>query len=356
MAALLWKGCRQVARSAAWSKLHPSIAFAFLCVWADRMASSIASANADPSKAAENIRRTEPADLTSAFPVTLPGAEMQACTLLGDDEVLVGALVGSILPYVTLKDLPEDLKARLLATIGNAMKEVWCPQFQIAFQRLALPGAWIANDPVAAVIASGAVHVLSPFTERDLDRCVQAVLVQQINPDHPFLITGILVAADLSSISSETAEAVIAYVEKLLIAYDHLSNDAGFRHAQCIRAECLGVTGNSAEMTSTITKLASLFAATHRHQKTGYVVDPEYSPAQRDLVLLLELAIAYARHLPGSRVDKVAALADLVARIPDHWRGARNGAIEFLDRSTTMLDSEAVAALWPALLRARQNS
>ena len=89
--------------------------------------------------------------------------------------------------------------------------------------------------------------------------------------------------------------------------------------------------------------------------KDGYVIDPEASPALRDLVLLLEMAIAYARHLPASRTDKVSALADLVATVPVHWKGARHGVIEILDRSTTMLDTEAVAALWPALLRARQG-
>ena len=60
--------------------------------------------------------------------------------------------------------------------------------------------------------------------------------------------------------------------------------------------------------------------------------------------------------LPGSRVDKIAALADLVARLADHWKGARHGAIEFLGRSTTMPDSSAVSALCPALLRARQST
>lgn len=108
-------------------------------------------------------------------------------------------------------------------------------------------------------------------------------------------------------------------------------------------------------MIAMIDRLAASFAAKHRNHKIGYVLDPARAPAQKDFVQLLEMVIAYARHVRGCRTDKATALAELTACIADRWTGALHGVNEFLDRTTTMLDSTAVAAIWPSLLRMRQG-
>lgn len=109
------------------------------------------------------------------------------------------------------------------------------------------------------------------------------------------------------------------------------------------------------QMRSMMSQMASAFAIAHGHRKTVYSLDSELSPAMKDLVQLLEMAIAFARNTPGAATAQIAALAGQVEGIPACWPGARYGCIEFLDRTVAMLPAIQAAGVWPFLLRLRET-
>jgi hypothetical protein len=355
MAALLWKGARQQHRSASWRRLHPTIAFSLLWVWADRLASSIASVGVDTTKTAEIIRRSEPSDLTHAFRQEMYLAWFYDHAFNADKDCVRASLVGDMMVGLDLDQLPASLRSRILSSIGMESKGVWFPNLQLIFPRPGPDGMWVANDPIPAIAQCDAVSVLKVFTERQPDGYVRSLLEEAVTPESPFLVTGMLSAADLCAVTTETAAAVVDHIDNLLTDLADRADDQAYRHAQCIRAECLGVMGDRQEMAATIARIASTYAAKHGHRKTGYAIDPGQSPPHKDLTHLLEMVIAYARHLPGSPASNVAAMSDIAAQIPEMWAGARHGVIEFLDRSITMLETRAGLAVWPSLLRVRES-
>ena len=104
----------------------------------------------------------------------------------------------------------------------------------------------------------------------------------------------------------------------------HQSADVSYRHAGCIKAQCLGVLDDQPQMRSMMSQLASSFAVVHGHTKTVYALDPDLSPAMKDLVHLLEMAIAFARRAPGpARTGKwqpwqvELKLIRRIGRVPD---------------------------------------
>lgn len=355
MPALLRKGYRQMRRCLSWRQMHPDIASALLWVWADRMTAALTSANVDPKKLAEIINRTEPADLTTVFVEPDEPSVFRDFAIRSEPEGLAGALIAGALPHMAITKLPEDLRARVLSTIGFEAKDVWFPKLGIAFPHRTVPGAWVATDPIAAVKDCEAATVLKPFSVRDPDGYALALLDEPVNDENPFLITGLLAGVDFTVIAADVTDAVAQYVDTVLVTQTDKAGTSAYKHAQRVQASCLGALGREAIMTRMIADSATLYASRHRSQKTGYVLDPTRSPAQKDLAQALEMVLAYARHLAGSRVTKAKALAELTALIADRWPGGRQGVIEFLDRSTTMLDSAAAAAVWPSLLKARQS-
>lgn len=353
MAALLWKGVRQLRRSEAWKHLNPDIAYALLWVWADRLASSIASTAVDTVKASEIIRRSEPDDLTHMFAADDQLPWYRHHTFDIDEASVEAALIADVLPSLDCKGLPADLRSRLLSKIGTEANDIWYPRIDLAFPVAVEPSVWTTNDAVAIVKASDAVTVMKPFGERNADLYVQALMAEPVSPQNPFVVPGILAGSDLSVLSSETVKALIAYLESLLRDHASVADDRSYRHAQCIRSACLGVLNEPAELDATLARMASAFYAKHGHQKSGYVIDPSHSPVHRDLAQLVEMVMAASRHKPGSPAAKVAAMAEAFERIAEAWPGARQGLIELLDRMTDMLEAKLVAALWPSLLRLR---
>lgn len=296
-AAFLWKGARQLYRSTSWRRLHPSFAFGLLWVWADRLTSSIASCGVYTEKVAEMIRRSEPAELTHAFRQDGIPEWFRDYAFRIEDEVVVGAMVAAALQAAPLMELPEGLRTRILTAIGNIGETSWFPKVPITFPRRPVPGLWISSDPVDAVVQSGTTTIPA-FAARSPDDHVRALLAESVNPERPFVVTGLLSVADLSTVTEETARELVVYIDKLLADFPHQSADASYRNAACIKAQCLGVKDDREQMRSMMSQLASYFAAAHGHRKTVYTLDPELSPAMKDLVQLLEMAIAFARRPP----------------------------------------------------------
>ena len=354
MAALIWKGSRQLRRSASWRRLHPQISFALLWVWADRLASSIASAGVETEKTAKIIRRSEPAELTHLFCTDEHPACYREYAFDIDEGRVMAAMVADVLPMFDFKRLSPELRQRLLSKIGTEANDVWYPKIEHSFPTPVDPALWITRDAIAAVTATDAVAVLKPFNERNSDAYVHALLAEPVSPQNAFLVPGLLAGADLSAISADTARALIAYLDKLSVDFADANDSPAFRHAQCIRAACLGKLADTAELQTTLDGTAAAFQAKHGHNKTGYVIDPSRSGVHRDLAQLIEIAMAYARELEGTPSAKVSAMAESIARIPEMWPGARQGLIELLDRTTNMLEARLVAAVWPSLLRLRQ--
>lgn len=353
MASLLWKGVRQLGRSEAWKRLHPDIAYTLLWVWADRLASSITSTSVDTEKASENIRRSEPVDLTHMFAADDQRPWYRHDTFDIAEAGVMAAMVADVLLSIESENLPAELRSRLLSTIGTEAKGIWYPKIDLAFPVTVESAQWNTKDVIAAVQACNISPVMKPFGERNADLYVQALMAEPVAPQNPFLVPGILAGSDLSILSADTVMALTAYLEGLLRDYASAADDPSYRHAQCIRAACLGVLNDAAELDSTLARMASAYHAKHGHQKSGYVVDPSQSPLHRDLAQLVEMIMAASRRRPGSPTAMVAAMAATFEKIPGAWPGARLGLIDLLDRMTDMLEAKLVVALWPTLLRLR---
>ncbi len=354
MASLLWKGVRQLGRSEAWKRLHPEIAYALLLVWADRLASSITSTAVDTDKASENIRRSEPVDLTHMFVADDQRPWYRHDTFGIAEGGVMAALIADVLTSIDCKALPADLRGRVLSTVGTETSGVWYPRIDLAFPVGVEPATWTTKDVVAAIEASGVAQVMKPFGERNADRYVQALMAEPVSPQNPFLVPGMLAGADLSALSAETIMALTAYLDGLLRDYASVADDPSYRHAQCIRAVCLGVLNDGTEIDATLARMASSYQLKHGHQKSGYVIEVSQSQLNKDLAQLVEVVVAASRHRPGSATVKVAQMAETFEKIPKSWPGARLGLIELLDRMPDMLEAQLVAALWPSLLRLRQ--
>lgn len=353
MASLLWKGVRQLGRSEAWKRLHPDIAYTLLWVWADRLASSITSTAVDTDKASENIRRSEPVDLTHMFATDDQRPWYRHDTFDIAEADVMAALIADVLPSIDCKTLPAELRGRLLSTVGTEANGVWYPRIDLAFPMEVKPATWTTKDVVAAIESSGASQVMKPFGERDADRYVQALMAEPISPQNPSLVPGMLAGSDLFVLSADTLTALTAYLDRLLNDYANVVDDPSYRHAQCIRAVCLGVLNNAAEIDATVARMASAYHVKHGHQKSGYVIEFSQSPLNRDLAQLVEVVVAASRRRPGSAAAKVAAMAETFEKVPESWPGARLGLIELLDRMTDMLEAQLVAVFWPSLLRLR---
>jgi hypothetical protein len=353
MAALLWKGVRQLERSKTWKRLHQDIAYTLLWVWADRLASSITSTAVDTDKASEIIRRSEPVDLTHMFAADDQRPWYRHNTFDIAEGRVMAALIADVLPSIDCKTLPADLRDRLLSTVGTETNGVWYPRIDLAFPVAVEPATWTTKDVVAVIESSGAAKVMKPFGERDADRYVQALMAEPISPQNPFLVPGILAGADLSALSAETVPALTSYLEGLLRDYTSLADDPSYRHAQCVRAACLAVLNDAAEIDATLARMASAYRNKHGHQKSGYVIEFSRSPLDRDLAQLVEVVVSASRRRPGSATEKVTAMAATFETLPETWPGARLGLIDLLDRMIDMLEAKLVAALWPSLLRLR---
>lgn len=226
-AAFLLKGARQLYRCALWRRLHPSIALGLLWVWAGRITSSIASCGVDTEKIAEMMRRSEPADLTHAFQQDgIPGWFRDYAVRI-DDEVVVGTMVAAALQAAPLMDLPEGLRTRILTAVGNIGETSWLPKVPITFPRRPVPGLWISNDPVVAIVQSGTTTIPA-FAARDPDDHVRALLAESINPERPFLVTSLLSVADLSTVTKETARELVVYIDRLHADFVHQSVDVSY--------------------------------------------------------------------------------------------------------------------------------
>lgn len=353
MGSLLWKGVRQLGRSEAWKRLHPDIAYTLLWVWADRLASSITSTAVDTEKASEIIRRSEPVDLTHMFAADGQRPWYRHDTFDIAEGSVKAALIADVLPSIDCKTLPPDVRDRLLSTVGTVTNGVWYPRIDLAFPLAVEPATWTTKDVVAAIEASVVAQVMKPFDERNADRYVQALMAEPVSPQNPFLVPGMLAGADLYALSAETVTALTAYLDGLLRDYASVADDPSYRHAQCIRAACLGVLNDAAEIDATLARMASAYHLKHGHQKSGYVIEVSQSQLNEDLAQLVEVVVAASRRRPGSATAKVSAMAETCEKIPESWPGARLGLIELLDRMTDMLEAQLVAALWPSLLRLR---
>lgn len=356
MASLLWKGVRQLGRSEAWKRLHPAIAYTLLWVWADRLASSITSTAVDTDKASQIIRRSEPVDLTHMFAADdqLPWCRYGIFDI-GEVGVMA-AMVADVLPSIESENLPAKLRSRLLSTIGTEAKGIWYPKIDLAFPVTIVSAQWTTKDVITAVQASNITPVMKPFGERSADLYVQALIAEPVLPQNPFLIPGMLASSNLTILSADTVTTLAVYLEGLLKDYASVADDPSYRHAQCIRAACLGVLNDAAELDSTLARIASAYHSKHGHEKSGYVIDPSQSSLHRDLAQLVEMVVAASRCRPGNATAKVAAMAATFEKIPEAWPGARLGLIDLLDRMTDMLEAKLVAALWPSLLKLRMAS
>lgn len=353
MAALLWKGVRQLGRSEAWKRLHPDIAYAFLWVWADRLTSSLTSTAVDTDKASEIIRRSESADLTHMFAADRQLPWYRHDTFNIDEAGVTAALIADVLPSLDCNSLPADLRDRLFSKVGTEANGSWYPRIDLAFPVTDESSVWTSKDAVAAVIASEAFRVMKPFDERNAELYVLALIAEPVPPQNPFLIPTLLAGSDLSVLSENTVKALGTYLDNVLDEHAADADDPLYRHAQSIRAACSGVLNDDAELDAALALIASEFHAKHGHQKTGYVLDPSRSPVHRDFAHLVEMVMAASRHRPGSPAAKIAAMAETFGKIPDLWPGARQGLIELLDRMTDMLEAKLVAVLWPFLLKLR---
>jgi hypothetical protein len=133
---------------------------------------------------------------------------------------------------------------RLLLALGHIAGDVWYPKFQIAAPPQPAPaGLWIADDPVAAVLAAAPHTVPGTFAGRDPDQYVRALIAEPVKPDQPFLIVGLLFFLDISAVSPATAEIVIGYVDDVQARNAASANDPGFRRCYGIKAAALGRIG-----------------------------------------------------------------------------------------------------------------
>jgi hypothetical protein len=347
MAAFLRKGAQQSARSQSWCRVHPVIAMALLCVWADCLALLMVAKNVDPDGAAEIIKGSEPSDLTCA----LHDSSVEPCFLdvlmRASETTIAGAMVSRLLQIVALDEVPGDVRERILGTIGHTGEDTWFPRLEIAFPRRSDPdGSWFGTDVVRAVVESASQPVAALFSERDCDRIVEVITSNELNSDHPFITVALLSVIDFSALSVNSVSAVAQHIDKVLRLYLDKLTDFEVTRAHAIKAEALGVLGDTNGMLAEIRSLASSMASRHGY---GKAVDH----SQKDLILLFEMTIAFVRRVTGSREDKAAMLARLVEAITLSWPKALHGSIKFLDRMIEMLPASAAIAIWPVLLRIR---
>jgi hypothetical protein len=357
MAALLRKGARQLGRSESWSRLHRHVAFALLWVWADRLASTFAAQPIDMVAMIRVVDQTAPAELTHLLDRTRFPAWFHDFAVDVDEATLQGAFAAAALSVLSGGLPPEPLMTRLLSAFGHSSGDAWYPKFHIAASRQPSPaGLWIATDPVAAVHAAGGPRsVPAAFTVRDPDEYVRALIAEPVKPEQPFLVVGLLSFLDLSTVSPETAEAVIRHIEEVQANNVALGSDPGFRRSRGIKAAALGRIGARQALEQDLTTAARA-SRSGVDAAIGYAVFGPGDTHGKALTILLEMALAYVRHSPEVPADRVKTLGALAQTIVAAWPASVRGVIAFLDRTVEMLPVELSVHIWPALLalRARQ--